>query len=79
MRALRKMVCLGLCLTNIDFNTVRILIATDTQYVVYCTSSHSLGYLERDPVRGQDSLNTFKEILQLAKDRNVSVFCFGLL
>ncbi|KAF7969669.1 hypothetical protein HWV62_26723 [Athelia sp. TMB] len=28
-------------------------------------------YLERDPVRGQDSINTFKEILQLARKYDV--------
>ncbi|KIM54268.1 hypothetical protein SCLCIDRAFT_1222146 [Scleroderma citrinum Foug A] len=42
-------------------NTVRILLATDNH----------VGYLERDPVRGQDSINTFKEILQLAVKHDV--------
>lgn len=34
------------------------------------TDNH-LGYMERDPVRGSDSLDTFKEILTIAKDRDV--------
>ncbi|KAJ7639794.1 hypothetical protein DFH06DRAFT_1217895 [Mycena polygramma] len=28
-------------------------------------NSNHIGYTERDPVRGQDSMNTFREILQL--------------
>jgi double-strand break repair protein MRE11 len=35
------------------------------------TDNH-IGYLEKDPVRGQDSFNAFREILQLARDREVS-------
>ncbi|KAF9224725.1 DNA repair exonuclease [Gyrodon lividus] len=42
--------------------TIRILLATDNH----------IGYLERDPIRGQDSINTFKEILQLAVKHDVS-------
>ncbi|KAI6115328.1 Metallo-dependent phosphatase-like protein [Pisolithus croceorrhizus] len=42
-------------------NTIRILLATDNH----------IGYLERDPIRGQDSINTFKEILQLAVKHDV--------
>ncbi|KAK2460808.1 hypothetical protein APHAL10511_007278 [Amanita phalloides] len=37
-------------------DTIRILLATDNH----------IGYMERDPIRGQDSINTFKEVLQLA-------------
>lgn len=36
------------------------------------TDNH-IGYLERDPIRGQDSINTFKEILQLAVKHDVRV------
>ncbi|KAF9242284.1 Mre11 DNA-binding presumed domain-containing protein [Melanogaster broomeanus] len=43
-------------------NTIRILLATDNH----------IGYLERDPIRGQDSINTFKEILQLAVKHDVT-------
>ncbi|KAI0795558.1 Metallo-dependent phosphatase-like protein [Abortiporus biennis] len=42
-------------------DTFRILLATDNH----------IGYNERDPVRGQDSINTFKEILQLAVKNDV--------
>ncbi|KAH7912498.1 Metallo-dependent phosphatase-like protein [Hygrophoropsis aurantiaca] len=42
-------------------DTIKILLATDNH----------IGYLERDPIRGQDSINTFKEILQLAVKNDV--------
>ncbi|KAH8993583.1 Metallo-dependent phosphatase-like protein [Lactarius hatsudake] len=42
-------------------DTIRILLATDNH----------IGYLERDPIRGQDSINTFKEILHLAVKNDV--------
>jgi len=40
---------------------IRIMLATDCH----------IGVHERDPVRGQDSINTFKEILQLAVEHDV--------
>lgn len=36
--------------------------------------TRSIGYNERDPIRGQDSVNTFKEILELAVDHDVTRF-----
>jgi len=42
-------------------NTIKILLATDNH----------IGYMERDPIRGQDSINTFREILQLAVKHDV--------
>ena len=45
-------------------DTIRILLATDNH----------IGYMERDPIRGQDSINTFKEILQLAVKNDVWQF-----
>ncbi|KAH0578542.1 meiotic recombination [Termitomyces sp. 'cryptogamus'] len=42
-------------------DTIRILLATDNH----------IGCNERDPIRGQDSINTFKEILQLAVKHDV--------
>ena len=33
-----------------------------------------LGYMEKDQVRGNDSLVTFEEILQIAKDKTVSLY-----
>lgn len=44
-------------------DTIRIMLATDTH----------IGYAERDPVRGQDSINSFKEVLQLAVKHEVRV------
>lgn len=49
------------CLESED--TIKIMLATDNH----------IGYNERDPIRGQDSINTFKEILQLAVKYDVSV------
>lgn len=43
-------------------STIKILLATDNH----------IGYNERDPIRGQDSINAFKEILQLAVKHDVS-------
>ncbi|OAD65622.1 hypothetical protein PHYBLDRAFT_88567, partial [Phycomyces blakesleeanus NRRL 1555(-)] len=48
-------------------NSLRILIATDNH----------LGYLERDPIRGQDSFNTFEEILLLAAEKDVDMIILG--
>ncbi|ORX58701.1 DNA repair exonuclease [Hesseltinella vesiculosa] len=48
-------------------NTFKILLATDNH----------LGYLEDDPIRGQDSFNTFEEILKLAKQHNVDFILLG--
>ena len=48
-------------------NTIKILLATDNH----------IGYLERDPIRGQDSINTFKEILQLAVKHDVGSASLG--
>jgi hypothetical protein len=47
-------------------NTIRILLATDNH----------IGYMERDPIRGEDSINTFKEILQMAVKNDVSFSSF---
>jgi double-strand break repair protein MRE11 len=43
-------------------NIMSILIASDNH----------LGFMEKDPVRGQDSLEAFEEILKIAKDKDVS-------
>ncbi len=51
-------------------DTIRILLATDNH----------IGYMERDPIRGQDSINTFKEILQLAVKHEVcSLYCRSII
>ena len=44
----------------------------DTIKIMLATDNH-IGYLERDPIRGQDSINTFEEILKLAVKHDVSV------
>ena len=46
---------------SVASETIRILLATDNH----------IGYLERDPIRGQDSINTFREVLQLAVKNDV--------
>lgn len=48
-------------------DTIRIMLATDNH----------IGYNERDPIRGQDSINTFREILQLAVKHDVSRLMFS--
>jgi len=42
---------------------IKILLATDNH----------IGYAEKDPVRGRDSINTFKEILDLAIANDVDM------
>ena len=50
----------------------RAIVPEDTFRILVATDNH-IGYNERDPVRGQDSINTFREILQLAVKNDVSV------
>ncbi|KAJ2077668.1 meiotic recombination [Coemansia sp. RSA 988] len=50
-----------------DEDTLRILVATDNH----------LGYLERDPIRGQDSFDAFGEILQLACKHKADMVLLG--
>ncbi|KIK68306.1 hypothetical protein GYMLUDRAFT_237379 [Collybiopsis luxurians FD-317 M1] len=42
----------------------------DTFKILLATDNH-IGFNERDPIRGQDSINTFEEILKLAKKHDV--------
>ncbi len=49
----------------------------DTFRIMLATDNH-IGYMERDPVRGQDSINTFKEILRLAVKHDVCPFISSL-
>ncbi|KAG5644011.1 meiotic recombination [Asterophora parasitica] len=44
--------------------------ADDTIKILLATDNH-IGYNERDSIRGQDSIDTFREILQLAKKHDV--------
>ncbi|XP_060902544.1 double-strand break repair protein MRE11 [Labrus mixtus] len=50
-----------------DEDTFKILIATDVH----------LGYLEKDAIRGNDSYNTFDEILKCAKTNQVDLILLG--
>ncbi|KAG1117425.1 hypothetical protein G6F42_013440 [Rhizopus arrhizus] len=54
-------------LNDEDEDTFKILIATDNH----------IGYLERDPIRGQDSFQTFEEILQIAEIEQVDFVLLG--
>ncbi|BGP41322.1 meiotic recombination [Rhodotorula kratochvilovae] len=44
-------------------NCIKVLLATDNH----------IGYAEKDPIRGRDSINTFKEILDLAVENDVDM------
>ena len=50
-----------------DDDTMNILIATDCH----------LGYMEKDAERGNDSMETFEEILQIAQQKNVDFILLG--
>ncbi|CAG8665398.1 13979_t:CDS:2, partial [Dentiscutata heterogama] len=50
--------------------------SNDCISILIATDNH-LGYLENDPIRGQDSLNTFREILQIAKQNDVDMVLLG--
>ncbi|GES75324.1 double-strand break repair protein MRE11 [Rhizophagus clarus] len=52
---------------NPSKDSISIMIATDIH----------LGYQEQDPTRGTDSFNTFREILQHAKNNNVDMVLLG--
>eukprot|EP00940_MAST-03C_sp_MAST-3C-sp2_P002162 g2162.t1 len=52
---------------NADPNVLRILLATDNH----------LGYLENDPVRGNDSFVAFEEILEIALEKKVDFVLLG--
>ena len=46
-----------------DDSVINILVASDLH----------LGYLEKDPIRGDDSFATFNEVFQIANERKVSL------
>ncbi|KAJ2743223.1 meiotic recombination [Coemansia sp. BCRC 34301] len=48
----------------------------DTLSILIATDNH-LGYLERDPIRGQDSFHAFSEIMELARLRKVDMVLLG--
>nr|WJN24886.1 double-stranded break repair protein [Pseudozyma flocculosa] len=49
---------------------------SDHVKIMLATDNH-IGYMERDPVRGQDSIRTFEEILQLAVQHEVDFILLG--
>lgn len=51
----------------VDADTFKILLATDIH----------LGYKENDPIRGNDSFETFEEVLKIAKNANVDFVLLG--
>lgn len=51
----------------LEADTVRILLSTDNH----------LGYAEKDPVRGNDSFRSFREILQIAQRERVDLLLLG--
>ncbi|KAJ7594382.1 Metallo-dependent phosphatase-like protein [Mycena floridula] len=51
-------------------NVIHNAVADDTIRILLATDNH-IGFMERDPIRGQDSINTFQEILQLAVKNDV--------
>ncbi|KAI9500362.1 Metallo-dependent phosphatase-like protein [Coemansia spiralis] len=48
----------------------------DVLTILVATDNH-LGYMERDPIRGDDSYHAFSEILQLAKSRCADMVLLG--
>ena len=63
-RVSRRVMSFGLIMSRegSQEDTFRIMLATDNH----------IGYLERDPIRGRDSIDTFEEILKLAVKHDVS-------
>lgn len=60
-----NLIAIFVCLTSLgrEDSTLRILVATDNH----------LGYMEKDPLRGEDSFVTFEEILQIALKEQVNL------
>ncbi|KAJ3384660.1 meiotic recombination [Lobulomyces angularis] len=54
-------------LNNEDDNEISILIATDNH----------LGYMDKNPIRGNDSIKTFEEILVIAQKKKVDFILLG--
>jgi DNA repair exonuclease SbcCD nuclease subunit len=53
-----------------------IYISTSICMYILASDNH-LGYMEKDPVRGHDSINTFEEILTIARDQKVDFILLG--
>jgi metallophosphoesterase superfamily enzyme len=57
----RKVAALTFVFYKLTPSCFRIMLATDNH----------IGYAEKDPIRGQDAINTFREILELARAEEV--------
>ncbi|KDN37905.1 Metallo-dependent phosphatase, partial [Tilletiaria anomala UBC 951] len=44
---------------------------------VMITTDNHIGYMENDPVRGQDAINSFREALEIAKEEQVDMILLG--
>lgn len=63
------------------FSSIALIIVADDEHtikIMLATDNH-IGFNERDPVRGQDSINSFREILQLAVKHEVNPLCRVML
>ena len=59
------------CCTVLIAPSLTEIAAADTIRILVATDNH-VGYAERDPVRGNDSYVTFNEIMELARERDVT-------
>jgi double-strand break repair protein MRE11 len=49
---------------------------SDVLKILITTDNH-LGFMERDPVRGEDSFNSFEEALKIANENQVDFILLG--
>eukprot|EP00730_Choanoeca_flexa_P009307 TRINITY_DN12626_c0_g1_i1.p1 TRINITY_DN12626_c0_g1~~TRINITY_DN12626_c0_g1_i1.p1 ORF type:complete len:662 (+),score=190.22 TRINITY_DN12626_c0_g1_i1:1794-3779(+) len=50
---------------------------SSSQFSILMATDVHLGYCKGDPIRSQDSLDTFEEVLQIAKEHNVDFILLG--
>ncbi|CAN8065665.1 unnamed protein product [Agarophyton chilense] len=57
----------------------RVVVDTDPESLIkiLISTDNHLGYLEKDPVRGDDSFRVFEEVLELAKTNQVDMVLLG--
>jgi len=51
----------------------------DNTFVILIATDNHLGYLEKDPIRGDDSFKAFEEILTIAQKKEVCSFIWPFL
>ncbi|OLY78326.1 Double-strand break repair protein MRE11 [Smittium mucronatum] len=49
----------------------------EDEFRIFIATDNHLGYLEKDPIRGNDSFYAFEEILQLAVEKNADFLLLG--